>query len=173
MSYWQVKVRGLDLKLNNRLEVWAIRPQNMEKESNFLASNLTRRPSSESCMSHQEIESLERKFWSASNDPKTYSELMTSNAISVIESMGFVEKKIAVEAAKQSPGWEDVEMKDKKFIDLTPDCVAMLYHASANSKDKEQPYTATIISIWVREGSFWQLGLTSHQSWDPAKTTAS
>jgi|SRR5579862_5194217 len=118
-------------------------------------------------ISQQELLQVERGFWNG--DPGFFEEHMDERAISVIEPMGFVEKEAAVKAAEQAEGWKDLEIRDVKTIELTPESAAIAYHAEARTP-AGKPYRASINSVYVKRNGSWKLALTSHQPWpEPPK----
>lgn len=116
-------------------------------------------------MGRHEVVDVEREFWDRSNDPEFFTKALTDDAITVFEPMGFVTKEQGVEEAKQSPGWTDVNMQDVEVREITPDVVAVVYHASAKKKGTDEPYLGSIASVYVKRDGRWQLALTSHQPW--------
>ena len=108
---------------------------------------------------------MERGFWESGGDPKFYKESMLDSAVTVMEPMGFLSKQTAVDAAKQGENWTEVRMHDVKFVELTPDCVAIAYHGEGKGSKSGKPYRGSINSVYVRRDGEWKLGMTSHQPW--------
>jgi hypothetical protein len=111
----------------------------------------------------QQIVMLEERFWRESNNPDFFSRVFAEDGVTVIEPMGVIEKPQAVELAKSSPGWEKVELEGLRTIEITPDCVGVVYHGRAQKKGSGEPYQASIISVYAKRNGDWQLVLTSHQ----------
>jgi hypothetical protein len=113
----------------------------------------------------EQIIGVERGFWESANDPSFFAQNMDDRAISIIEPIGFVPKKDAVEMAGQAQGWADIQMHDIKVAELNPECAIIAYHGEAKSAKDGKPYRASINSVYVRNGDKWVLGMTSHQAW--------
>lgn len=117
-----------------------------------------------------EVLNLEKRFWSDSGQPGFFNEAMADNAISVMEPMGFLTKSQAIEMTQPGISWSDLNIQDVQFVELTPDCVALAYHAEAKNDKTGQPYRGSINSVYVRKDGAWKLGMTSHQPWPEKKT---
>jgi uncharacterized protein DUF4440 len=113
-----------------------------------------------------EILALERRFWTEADNPRFFEENLASEAISVIEPMGFIEKEQAVSMAADKP-WTEVEMKDVHVLQMAPDCVILAYHGRGSREGDEKPFLGSIASTYVRRDGRWQLALTAHQPWKP------
>ena len=116
-----------------------------------------------------EILALEKGFWTRADDPSFFQDHMADGAISVIEPMGFLEKRQAVEMAADKP-WKDVEMLDVHVQEVTPDCVILAYHGQGSRDGDEKPYQGSIASTYVKRDGRWQLALSAHQPWKPKGT---
>jgi len=114
-----------------------------------------------------EVVSLERKFWTDGNDPTFFQEAMADKGIAVIEPMGFIEKPQAVAMSAKGHAFTDVVFKDLIVRELTPDCVALVYHGQGRSVGADQPFQGTVCSVYVKRSGRWQLALTVHQPWKP------
>jgi hypothetical protein len=114
-----------------------------------------------------EILDLERRFWEEAGNQEFYKMAMADDGLAVIEPMGFGDKKLSVEMNGQSEAWKVVRMKDVHLIELTPDCVAVAYHGEGRQAKANAPYRSTICSVYVRRDGHWQVGVTSHQPWNP------
>ncbi len=117
-----------------------------------------------------EVLNLEKRFWSESGTPGFFKEAMTDDAISVMEPMGFITKNQAIEMTQPGISWSGLDMQDVQFVELTPDCVALAYHAKAKNEKTGQPYRGSINSVYVRKNGAWKLGMTSHQPWPEKKS---
>jgi hypothetical protein len=51
-----------------------------------------------------EILAIEKSFWTQADNPRFFEENLADEGISVIEPMGFIEKRQAVKMAPTSPG---------------------------------------------------------------------
>ena len=111
---------------------------------------------------------IEKKFWEEGTQA-FFEKSMDQNAVSVMEPMGFIEKSTAVEMSAHSKGWDDVKMHDLKFVQLTPDCVALIYHGEATNRETGEPSKESISSVYVKKDGEWKLALTTHQPWEPEK----
>ncbi len=117
----------------------------------------------------KEVVEAERHFWDHSSEPGYFDEVMTENALSVIEPMGFIDKESAVRMSHEAAPWRDVRMEDVHTIRLTEDCVALAYHGSARREGDQEEYNVSISSVYVRKHGKWKLALTNHQPWRPRK----
>lgn len=113
-----------------------------------------------------EIIALEKQFWTKADDPGFFEEHLAEEGISVIEPMGFIDKRQAVAMPADKP-WQNVEMTDVQIHELTTDCVALAYHGQGRHQGDEEPYRASIASTYVRRDGHWLLALTAHQPWKP------
>jgi hypothetical protein len=113
----------------------------------------------------EDVLKMEKRFWTESGEPGFFQSAMKDDAITVIEPMGFITKDQAIKMTEPGSSWSGLEMEDVKFVDLTPDCVALAYHAKAKNDKTGQPYRGSINSVYVRQGGEWKLGMTSHQPW--------
>ncbi len=113
-----------------------------------------------------EILAIERRFWTESDDPDTFRELVADGGLSVIEPMGAIEKDQAISMTAEAP-WTDVEMTDVVVHAITSDVAILTYHGSARQAKEGTPYRGSIASTYVRIGGRWQLAMTAHQPWEP------
>lgn len=111
----------------------------------------------------QQVVAIEERFWRESNNPEFFNKVFADDGVTVIEPMGIIEKRQAVEMSKESPGWEDVEIEGVRTIEITPDCVGLIYHGRAKKKDSGEPYQASMVSVYAKRDGDWQLVLSSHQ----------
>jgi hypothetical protein len=116
---------------------------------------------------HKDILDIERRFWEEANNPKLYETSMTDDAMTIIEPMGYVDKKQAVEMSSKGAPFKDVEMQDIQMRELTPECVALAYHGKGIQQGKKEPYHGSICSVYVRKDNEWKLAVTDHQPWHP------
>lgn len=68
-----------------------------------------------------EVIALERRFWTETNDPRLFREVMADDGIAVIEPMGVIDKAKAVEYSAQGKPFRDVELTDVVIRQPTPD----------------------------------------------------
>ena len=122
---------------------------------------------------HPLVLALEEKFWSNANDARFFEQAMVSDALTIFEPMGFIEKKEAVAMAKEGKPFEDLQMTDVHIRQLTKDCVMVAYHGQANPKGATRPYQGTICSIYVKRDGRWQLAVGVHQPWKPKDAASS
>jgi hypothetical protein len=115
----------------------------------------------------QEVINLEKQFWSESNNPDFFERAFADDGLSAIEPMGFIDKNAAMEMSKDASGWEGLEMSDIRTIQITPDCVGVLYHGMAKRRDSGEPYRASLVSVYAKRDGNWQLVITAHQPWQP------
>ena len=115
----------------------------------------------------QQVVDLERKFWDEAGNKSFFEESMADEALAVMEPAGFIDKATAVEMNGKTKGWKDVTMKDVHVLQLSPDCVALAYHGSGKMKEDGKEYNGSICSVYIKRDGRWQMGVTSHQPWDP------
>lgn len=115
----------------------------------------------------QEVINLEKRFWKESNNPQFLDRVFADDGLSAIEPLGFIDKSMAIEMSKDNEGWDDLEMSDIRTIQITPDCIGVLYHGSANRRDTGEPYRASLVSVYALRDGNWQLVVTAHQPWQP------
>ena len=113
-----------------------------------------------------EVIAIEKGFWTRSNDPKYFAEHLGADGVTVIEPMGFIEKPMAVESAKQGDPFMDVELTDVIVREIAPDVVVLVYHGHGE-RDGGQPYQGSISSVYVKRAGRWQAVLSVHQPWKP------
>lgn len=111
-----------------------------------------------------EVIALEKQLWDRANDPAAYDHVVADDAISVIEPLGFVDKRTAMAMAPKGRPFRDLVMHDLIVRPLTADCIAIAYHAEAR-QDDGKPYRGSICSVYLRREGRWQLALTAHQPW--------
>ena len=90
---------------------------------------------------------------------------MDDNAMSVMEPMGFLTKDQAMGMRDPSMSFTDLKIHDERFLDLTPDMVALAYHATAKMGQTGKPYRGSILAVFGRRDGKWKLLLSSHQPW--------
>ena len=112
----------------------------------------------------QQVVAIEERFWHESNNPDFFKKVFAEDGVTVIEPMGIIEKPQAVEMSKESPGWENVEIEGVRTLQITPDCIGVVYHGKAQKKGTGEPYQAAIVSVYAKRDDNWQLVLTSHQA---------
>lgn len=113
-----------------------------------------------------EILAIEKGFWTQADNPRYFEENVADDGISVIEPMGFIEKRQAVQMAADKP-WKDVKMRDVHVQQVTPDCVILAYHGQGRHDGDEKPFQGSVASTYVKRDGRWQLALTAHQPWTP------
>jgi hypothetical protein len=104
------------------------------------------------------------------DDPRFFEENLADEGISVIEPMGFIEKRQAVQMTADKP-YQNVEMKDVVLHQVTPDCVILAYHGQGTLDGDGAPHRSSIASTYVKRNGRWQLALTAHQPWKPEDMT--
>jgi hypothetical protein len=113
-----------------------------------------------------QIVEIEKGFWTQADDSGYFQEHMAEGGLSVMEPMGFIEKKQAMEMTAEKP-WKTVTMDDLQVRQVTPECVILTYHGTGHRDGDAKPYQGSIASTYVRDGGRWLLALTSHQPWIP------
>jgi hypothetical protein len=112
------------------------------------------------------VVAIERGFWTQADDSAYFTTHMADGGLSVLEPMGFVEKRQAVESVAPAP-WTDVEMLDLQVRQLTPDCVILAYHGRGRQVGQAKAYEGSIASTYCLIAGEWKLAITAHQPWSP------
>lgn len=115
----------------------------------------------------EEVIALERAMWERANDPKVMEQTMADDAINLMEPMGVVPKDKAVSMTPEQP-WTNLQMQDLVVREITPDCIVLAYHGSAEGPDGK-PTRSSVCSTYVRMDGQWKMALCSHQPWKPGK----
>ena len=112
---------------------------------------------------------LEKDFWEKADDPNFYKESFADDGLTIMEPMGYIEKRQAVEMSSKGKAFTNVKMEDVHFRELTPDCVALAYRGEGMRQGDKEPYRGNICSVYVKRDDRWQLALADHQPWKPEK----
>ena len=113
-----------------------------------------------------EVIAIENGFWSNTNDPQYYAEHLADGGVTVIEPMGFIEKPVAIEAAKFGEPFTNVELTDIIVREVAPDVILLAYHGRGEREGKPA-YEGSIASVYVKRDGKWQAVLAAHQPWKP------
>lgn len=113
---------------------------------------------------------LERRFWREANNPAYFQETFADDGMTILEPVGVITKARAMTLSAHAKPWDEVHMQDIATRELAPDCVAVTYRGTARREGDAEPYHARIASVYVFRDGRWQLGMTSHQQWDPKET---
>jgi len=111
----------------------------------------------------EEILQLERRFWEEANNPEFFRESFAEDGLAIMEPMGYIEKKQAMEMSAKGKAFRDVRMEDVHVRQLTPDCVAVVYHGEGVPEGSNEPYRNSVCSVYVRREGRWQLAIADHQ----------
>ena len=117
-----------------------------------------------------EVLDLEKGFWTNAHDPSYFERHLASEALTVIEPMGFVDKPQAVRMTADAP-WTNVRFTDVEVREIGPDCVILAYHGTGRHGGDQKPYRGSIVSTYIRRDGRWQLALSAHQPWTSDTTT--
>ena len=109
---------------------------------------------------------IEKGFWTQASNRQFFEENLADNGLSVMEPMGAIEKKDALQKTAPTP-WAQPEMSDVVVKQLTPDLIVLAYHAASRRPSDGQPYQGSIASAYAKIDGRWQLALTAHQPWRP------
>lgn len=114
-----------------------------------------------------EVLAIEKGFWDRSNDPQYFAKHLADEGVTVIEPMGFIEKSVAVDAAKQGEAFTNVALSDVIAREVAPGVVLLAYHGRGEREGKPA-YEGSIASVYVKRDGRWQAVLAAHQPWKPA-----
>ena len=119
-------------------------------------------------MSHDTdaVLAIERGFWTAADDPRFFEENVADEGLSVIEPMGAIEKRKAVQMTADQP-WSEVELLDLVVKQPRPDLIVLSYHGKGKRADGKS-HSGSIASTYAKLDGRWQLVLTAHQPWKGA-----
>lgn len=120
----------------------------------------------------EEVLAIERGFWTEASNREFYEEHLADSAISVMEPMGAIEKRQALEMTAPAP-WDLVEMRDVIVRQVTPELIVLAYHGAGRRPTDGKPYQGSIASAYAKIDGRWQLAMTSHQPWTPKPAKAS
>lgn len=109
-----------------------------------------------------EVIAIETGFWDHANEPEYYAKHLADDGVTVIEPMGFIEKPMAVEAAKQGDPFVNVELTDMVAREVAPGVVILAYHGRGEHAGKPA-YEGSIASVYVLRDGRWQAVLAAHQ----------
>jgi hypothetical protein len=90
---------------------------------------------------------IEKGFWFEGSD--FYKRYIADNAVFVFPGMR-LGKEEAVNAADQGYGWDELDLTDKKFVEVSEDVTVLTYHAKARRKN-DKTYSGNITTIYQLE----------------------
>jgi hypothetical protein len=101
---------------------------------------------------------LEHEGWRAlvSGDGGAYyREHLTADALMAFP-FGVLTREATIQAMESAPPWERYEIVDPRVVELSDDSGIVVYSVVAQRPGQE-PYTAVLSSIFVREAAVWKL----------------
>ena len=99
---------------------------------------------------------LEREFWLGGAD--VYRRHLADDAVIVFPGMVMAKSK-TVESIAAGPRWASVNFSDQRLVRLTPDAVALIYHASGLREHETSAYSAEVSSVYVQRFGSWELAM--------------
>jgi hypothetical protein len=109
----------------------------------------------------RELWDLEQAGWEAlsGGDPRShYDTVLSEDAVMVVPNM-VLDRAAALGSWQGVPPWEAYELTNRAVLELGPDSVALIYHATAHRAGQHPPYRAVMTSVYVYRGDEWKLAL--------------
>lgn len=105
---------------------------------------------------HDEIITLERRFWAAAGDPGFYRENFAEGGRCVFGfGIGVMDKAATVASMEAAEPWTAYDLADIEVVDLHDDAAVVVYTATAERDSQE--YRAAVSSVYARRDGRWQL----------------
>ena len=112
-----------------------------------------------------EVITIEKGFWTKSNDASYFARHIADGGVTVMEPLGVIEKDFAVESTKQGRPFSDVEFTDTVAREVAPGVVVLAYRGKGRTGD--HVYHGAICSVYVKRDGRWQSVASAHQPWKP------
>lgn len=96
---------------------------------------------------------LEHAGWRAlceSRGGSFYGELMLPDALFILVDGSLMSRDDVVSSLDGAPGWEHVAISHARALPLGPETTALIYRAEATRADLEQPFIASMSSVYRR-----------------------
>jgi hypothetical protein len=105
-----------------------------------------------------ELLAIEKGFWERGNEADYFRHNMVDGGLAVLAE-GVMTKQDAVEMTGASKPWRGVSYTDIRVMPLSADCAALLYTATGNRPDNNEPYHSRVTSVYQRRNGKWQIAL--------------
>lgn len=109
----------------------------------------------------EEISEIENDGWRALCDGTAdtfYSRLMTDDALMVLADGSAMDRHAVAEALSQAPPWRTYHLSDQRLIDAG-DVAVLVYVGTAYRHGDDEPFVATMSSVYRRVDGSWRLVL--------------
>jgi hypothetical protein len=107
------------------------------------------------------LDALERQGWDALCDGTAsdfYGKAMTSDGFMVLANGAALTRDQVVTALRDAPPWSGYQMSDVRLVTSGRDSAALVYKGTAE-RDGQDPFVATMSSVYVRINGTWRLAL--------------
>ena len=105
-----------------------------------------------------ELVALERLLWTGG--PEAYEQHLAPEALMVFPApVGVLDRGATVDTIRAADRWQRVSLDDVRTSRLSANVVALVYRATANRGDQDEPYRAAVASTYRRAGQGWELVL--------------
>jgi hypothetical protein len=105
---------------------------------------------------------IERDFWTT-DDRAFYETNLTDDALMAFDAPhGLLGKAQAVQTIQGTPRWQRVELEDCHAIFVSDSVVLLAYRARGWHAEDAEPYTARIVSSYVKRRGRWMLTFHQH-----------
>lgn len=103
----------------------------------------------------QQLLELERRFWRAAGNADFYRSRFADDGRCVF-GFGTMDKQATINSMASAEPWTTFDLQDISLVTLTPEAAALTYSASA-TRQGQDPYEATVSSVYVHRDDEWQL----------------
>ncbi|CAN5628350.1 hypothetical protein BH23CHL4_BH23CHL4_03330 [soil metagenome] len=106
-----------------------------------------------------ELLTIELEFWAAPPDASLYQEAFEESGLMVLPmESGILDKSQVIDSVRISNAWTSYNLIHERILELTDDCVALIYEARAERMGQHL-YRAQITSIYRKQGDRWVMVL--------------
>lgn len=108
-----------------------------------------------------ELLSVERRGWDSlcnSTGSDFYGSIMTDDGLMVLAGGLTLDRDGVVDSLDSAPPWHHYEISEERVVPLCDDGAVLVYRAAAH-RDGEEPFEATMSSVYVRASEGWRLAL--------------
>src|SRR5262245_59255471 len=96
----------------------------------------------------EDVLAIEVGFWTQASNRQFFDQHLADNGLSVMEPMGAIEKKQALQKTAPAP-WAQPEMSDVVVKQVTPDLIVVAYHAASRRPSDGEAYQGSIASAYA------------------------
>ena len=102
----------------------------------------------------EELLALEEGFWRGAGDRGAYTAHLADDAVHVFPRWGISDPERVLQAVETVDAWEAFSIEDPLLVPLGEYAAALVYTARAQRAGQE-PYVATMTSVYRRAGDGW------------------